>query len=55
MRARYLALPPGEKKWPTEKPRTNPKRALENEFAGLTADEVSGVEQLYRTSFDAAG
>ena len=29
------------------------KRALENEFAGLTADEVSRVEQLYRTSFHA--
>jgi hypothetical protein len=31
------------------------KRALENEFAGLTADEVSRVEQLYRSSFDAGG
>ncbi|MEA2888601.1 MAG: hypothetical protein QOD11_2961, partial [Bradyrhizobium sp.] len=31
------------------------KRALENEFAGLTVDEVSRMERLYRTSFDAAG
>jgi hypothetical protein len=31
------------------------KLALENEFAGLTADEVSRLEQLYRTSFDTAG
>jgi hypothetical protein len=31
------------------------KRALENEFAELTPDEVSDVEQLYGTAFDAAG
>jgi Fic/DOC family len=31
------------------------RRARENEFADLTADEVSKVEELYRTSFGTAG
>jgi hypothetical protein len=31
------------------------RRALENEFADLTADEVTKVEELYRASFGGAG